>query len=239
MLASKSIYLNNSAVASLRRGRPNEALELLSTALADLKDDVSDSDASTETHSKRSSSSSSRDFNNEEDEYSSAMEINVEQDQPSVFSVPVRTSTCAQCDHSLVLNYSCALAIFDDVQDKELLIAVVLYNMALVHHCRAIERGISSLITTALNLYKIAASFIENARDIDSSNGLLLLALYNNMAQIHASQFSLEETRVCIDRVRMLLSAVSAESFIEEEDYHFFFVNTMLQVEDIALAPAA
>jgi hypothetical protein len=167
-----------------------------------------------------------------------AMELYVEQDQPSVLSFQVRTSLRSQ-DTPLILNYSRALGIANAVEDKELLTSVLLYNMALVNHCRAIELGISSLLSISLNLYKMAASVLERSSDIDASNELVLLAIYNNMAHIHAYQWSSQEVRECIDNIRMLLSTVSAESFIDQEDFHFFSANTMLHVEDMNLAPAA
>jgi hypothetical protein len=258
MPASKVVALNNSAVAYLLSGRPKRALALLSKATAILKDHFADTEApcpnetplprrgyklprfvyesSPQHQCNLSSSTPCPTCNGEDDGNSSTMEMDVEQDQPSVLSFEVRTSSLSQ-DVPLILNYSRALTVFEDVTDKDLLTGVVLYNMALVNHCRAIELGISSLLSIALNLYKIAATVLE--RDVDVSNELVLLALYNNMAQIHACQWSSQEVRVCIDKIRMLLSTVSAESFIEQEDFHFFSVNTLLHVEDMNLAPAA
>jgi hypothetical protein len=263
MPASKVVALNNSAVASLLSGRPKRALALLSKATAILKDHFADTEApcprsspnetplphrgyklprfvsesSPQHQSNPSSPTSSPTCNGEGDEC--AMEMDVEQDQPSVLSFQVRTSSLSQ-DVPLILNYSRALTVCEDVEDKDLLTGVVLYNMALVNHCRAIQLGISSLLSIALNLYKIAATVLErNTGDVDASNELVLLALYNNMAQIHACQWSSQDVRVCIDKIRMLLSTVSAESFIDEEDFHFFSVNTLLHVEDMNLAPAA
>jgi hypothetical protein len=265
MLASKVVALNNSAVTSLMRGRHKNALALLSKATAILKDHFATTEetscsrsssnetplphrqselprfvpkSSAQHQSNLSSSPYSLSCNDEGNGCSSAMEIVVERDQPSVCSLQVLTSSLSQ-DVPLILNYSRALAIADDVQDRDLLTGVVLYNMALVNHCRAIEHGISSLLSISLNLYKIAATVLERSSYVDASNELVLLALYNNMAQIHAYQWSSPELRVCIDNIRMLLSTVSAETFIDEEDFHFFCVNTMLHVEDINLAPAA
>jgi hypothetical protein len=234
MPASKIVALNNSAVTSLLSGRPKKALALLSIATAILKDHYAD----TKAPCIRSSSTSSLSCDDEGIDYSIAMES--EQDKPSVLSFQVQTSSLSQSqDVPLIMNYSRALAIAEGVQDKELLTSVVLYNMALVNHCRAIELGISSLLSIALNLYKIAALLLERSRDIDASNELVFLALYNNMAHIHAYQWSSQEVRLCIDNIRMLLSTVSAESFIDQEDFHLFSLNTMLHVEDINLAPAA
>jgi hypothetical protein len=264
MPASKVVALNNNAVASLLNGRPKEALALLSKATAILKDHFADtktprsrsspnetplprrgyklprfvSESSLQHQCNLSSSTPCPTCNGEGEGNgnSSTMEMDVEQDQPSILSFQVRTSSLSQ-DIPLILNYSRAFTVFDDVEDKDLLTGVVLFNMALVNHCRAIELGISSLLSIALNLYKIAATVLE--RDVDASNELVLLALYNNMAQIHACQWSSQEVRECIDNIRILLSTVSADSFINQEDYHFFSVNTLLRVEDMNLAPAA
>jgi hypothetical protein len=211
---------------------------LLSTATTILKDHFA-ADARNAPCFRSSSATSFPAWNDEGNESSSAtMEMNIEQDQPSVISFKVQTSSLSQ-DAPLILNYSRCLIVVDGVEDKELLTSVVLYNMALVNHCRAIELGISSLLSIALNLYKIAASVLESSSDIDASNELVLLALYNNMAQIHAYQWSSQEVRECIDKIRMLLSTVSSESFIDQADFHLFSVNTMLHVEDMNLAPAA
>jgi hypothetical protein len=238
MPATKVAALNKRAVTSLLSGKPKKALALLSTATTILKDHVA-ADARKAPCFRSSSATSFPVCNDEGNESSSAtMEMNIEQDQPSVISVNVQTSSLSQ-DAPLILNYSRCLIVVDGVEDKELLTSVVLYNMALVNHCRAIELGISSLLSIALNLYKIAASVLESSSDIDASNELVLLALYNNMAQIHAYQWSSQEVRECIDKIRMLLSTVSSESFIDQADFHLFSVNTMLHVEDMNLAPAA
>jgi hypothetical protein len=235
MPAQKVVALNKRAVASLLSGRSKKALALLSTATTILKDHFADS---RKAPCVRSSPASASVFKDEDNEYSSVMEMNVEQDQPSVVSYQLQTSALSP-DTPLILNYSRCLTLVDDVEDKELLTSVVLYNMALVNHCRAIELGISSLLSISLNLYKMAASVLESTRDVDASNELVLLAIYNNMAQIHASQWSSQEVRECVDKIRMLLSTLSVESFIDQADFHFFSVNTMLHVEDMNLAPAA
>jgi hypothetical protein len=70
----------------------------------------------------------------------------------------------------LDLESQSCIQIFNEVQGTERMAGVVIYNTVLVHHYRAIERGVSSLRAVALNLYYIAASVIENTGDIDASN---------------------------------------------------------------------
>jgi tetratricopeptide (TPR) repeat protein len=205
---------------------------------------VSDSSIETQSESELSSSSSSLSFNDEEDESLSAMEIDVGQDQPSVFSVPVNAKNSSRFsrkeDDALIFMYNRALVIFPDEQDKELITGAALFNMALVNHCRAMERGTSSLLTVALKIYETAAAVLEDKEELRDSGGLLQLAIYNNMAHIHSMQFSTEEMRECLDKTRTLLSdADDDESLVDEDDFNFFYLNTMLQIEELTLAPAA
>ena len=69
---------------------------------------------------------------------------------PPILSVPFG----APFSHNdgLVLNYNKALMVLHNLNDLEVLLSVVLYNMAIVNHGRAIELGISALLTNALKL---------------------------------------------------------------------------------------
>jgi hypothetical protein len=63
----------------------------------------------------------------------------------------------------------------------------------------------------------MAASVLESTK---MSMSWYLLAICNNMAQ-DPRVWSTPEVRKCIINIRMLLSTVSAESFIEQEEFHF------------------
>jgi hypothetical protein len=200
------------------------------------------SESSFETQSDLSSSSSSLSFNDDEDDYFSAMEIDAKQDQPSFHSVPVYAKTSSHLsrkeDDAVVLLYDRAIIVFPDEQDKELLTGVALYNMALANHCRAIERGNSNLLTVALKIYEMAVDIIKYSKIQSGNADLLQLALYNNMAQIHCISFSTEEMITCLGETRTFLAAATDESLLYD-DYNFFFMNTMFQIEELSLAPAA
>jgi hypothetical protein len=259
------IEINNSAVAAMQQGRAKESIELLREAIANLKNHFlinkssplsfpsyrgtplphrprAVSDSSIETPPDLSSSSSSLSFNDEEDDYFSAMEIDAKQDQPSLRSVPVYAKTPSHFstkeDDAVFLLYSRAIIVFPDEQDKELLTGVALYNMALANHCRAIERGTSNLLTVALKIYEMAADIIKDSKIQCGTGDLLQLALFNNMAQIHCISFSTEEMFTCLGKTRAILAAATDESLLDD-DYNFFFMNTMLQIEELTLAPAA
>jgi hypothetical protein len=194
------------------------------------------SDLSSSTPSFSLSSSSSLRFDDDEDDDFSAMEIDAKQDQPSLVGVPVHAK---KDDDALVLLYNRAIIVFPSEQDKELLTGVALYNMALVNHSRAIERGTPNLLTIALKIYEMAAAIMKDSKDQNGTGDLLELAVYNNMAQIHSIRFSTEDMLKCLNKTRIFLAAATDESFVDEDDYNFFFMNTMLQIEELTVAPAA
>jgi hypothetical protein len=200
--------------------------------------------SSIETQSDLSSSlsSSSLHFNDEEDDCLSATEIDAQENQASLLSVPVHAKISshfsAKEDDALVLLYDRAIIVLPSDQDKELLTGVALYNMALVNHCRAIERGTSSLLTVALKIYRMAAAIMKESQDQNGTGDLLQLAVYNNMAQIYSTRFATEDMFECLDVTRTFLATATDESLFDH-DYNFFFMNTMLQIEELILAPAA
>lgn len=263
------IELNNNAVAALQQGKSKQAIESLRVALANLKHHFHAlkehepqapvptpscgtpwpplrdlprviSDASIATQSELYASTSSLSLN---DEATQGMDIDESEDLPSVFSVPVDPKTTSQCptteDDALVFMYTGALVLYPDVDDRELITGVVLYNMALVNHRRALKKGTTSLLAIALKLYGMAASLMADRNNSDEIEGLLLLAVYNNMAQIHSTSCSSLEMSHCLDKIRCLLADISDDSLIDEDDYTFFFMNSSLQVEELTLAPAA
>ena len=262
------IEINNSAVAAMQQGRAKESIDLLREAIANLKNhfliNISPlsfpsyrgttlphlrrelpravSDSSIEPQSDLSSSSSSLSLNNEEDDYFSAMEIDAKQDQPSLRSVPVYAKTPSHFstkeDDAVFLLYSRAIIVFPDELDKELLTGVALYNMALANHCRAIERGISNLLTVALKIYEMAAAIIEDSKSQSGTGYLLQLAVFNNMAQIHSIRFATEEMFECLDKTKTFLAAAANERLLDD-DYDIFFMNNIIQKEELILAPAA
>lgn len=250
----KVIELNNSAVSCLSQQRPKKALRLLSLALADLKDQCMQeqvppsgeilpsrrrqlqqeiiSDSPIESQCNHPSS-----YLTQIEESLLDMDIEDASHHAVVFSSPV--VAVSSNDSSLILNFNHALILTPEARDHDLLSAVVVYNMAFINHSRAMERGISSLMTDALQLYEIATSVIISKPDIEESCHFVLLALYNNMAQIHSAFFRSAEMCECIEASRIILMSASPLSFPNEADLYFFSLNAMLQVEGISLAPAA
>jgi hypothetical protein len=261
MNTCKLVDLNNSAVASLQQGRHKQAVALLKTAIAELKDHfvvvheqqaprfssssgTVVSEPSDEMHWGAPSSSACTSSNGAyEDERSSSMRVDQKQDKPAILSVlPLWTEETFERkdDKTLIFMYAQALVLDPVDHCKEVLVAVVLYNMALASHVRAIDRDKSSDLKVALNFYGMAVTIIQgqDGVNVNASTYWLLLALYNNMAQIYLSQNCSEKLRRCLGNIQTVLAADRIGQVIDFEDYGFFLTNAMLELSVVA-SPAA
>jgi hypothetical protein len=247
MNSSKMIDDNNTAVAFLRQGKHKQATDLLRTVIADLKNhfvahnqSVGFSESSFAMESDASSSSSSASFNDNDN--FPFIDVDQQQCKRSVLSVPLWSdeSVARKNDESLIFLYAQAFVLANIDHRREVLIGVVLYNMALAKHARAIETNRSSLLMVALKMYGMAVAVVKGQTDlgVKSSSYLLLLALYNNMAQISLSCAAAEKLRQCLRNIEALLHVDRIEQVIDEEDYAFFATNAMLQLS-VAASPAA
>jgi hypothetical protein len=252
MNTHKVIDLSNSAVASLQQGRHKQAVTLLRTAITEFKDHFvvrtqgpRFSESSVNMHPDATASSAITPCNGEDGDYglASSIKVSQKQDKPAIQSVPIWTeeSFAQKHDKTLIFMYGQALVLARVDHCKETLIAVVLYNMALANHALAIEKDAFSLLTVALKFYGKAVAILQGQNDFNvnasnTSNYWMLLALYNNMAQIYFSQACSEKLRQCIGSMQTLLAAETMAHGIN--DCAFFLRNVMLELRVIT-APAA
>jgi hypothetical protein len=87
----------------------------------------------------------------------------------------------------------------------------------------------------------MAVSILEqlDAVDVNASTDWLLLALYNNMAQIYLSQACSEKLRFCLGNMQALLAAGRIRQVIDGDDYAFFLTNAHVLELRVVVAPAA
>lgn len=161
--------------------------------------------------------------------------------------------------------------------------AVLLYNLALVYHNIGIHQGVSSALGEALMYYESALDSalgchiprVSTPGQYESNPSLnclwrmfhtekILLAILNNMGNIHAHLCHLENTRACMESMRLVLAGSAAISdmvyngnhdvgmmsltYISEvasnpiamsDDYTFFLLNSLFQGKGLLLAAAA
>jgi hypothetical protein len=250
------IDLNNRAVTSLLQGRHKEAMALLRTAITDCNDSVADRNFSSETGLPNPSvampdvpspSSTTLVSSNEkdDDEHSSShIEVDQKQDKTSIFSVPLWTADTEESfprrqDETSIFMYAEALVLVYTDHYKRLLIGVLLYNMALVHHARGIERNASNLLTAALKFYSMAVNVTQCRNDgIIASDYWLLLAIYNNMAQLYLSRANSDKLCQCLGNIQTLLAANRVEQVVDVDAYAFFLTNAMLELRVVAAVAA-
>ena len=235
--------LNNSAIMYLQAGKSHEAMELLQIALSKLRDQFMDCEES--------------DWESQCDDEPIEESIGCTHEDPctkcdqestevptkalNVFSsVPVWMPQ----DTSFLIFYDRALLVDTTVpfHDSELLSAVILFNMALLHHSRGVSYCKTDSLELASRLYRIALDILQ--KDVDrGSSYLLLMAIFNNLAHIDSHLFRIEEMKKSLEEVRtIILSEVidDDECALDEDDYAIFFMNSMFGNEkELAVAPAA
>jgi hypothetical protein len=249
MNTRKLIDLNNSAVTALQQGRHNQATDLLRAAIRDLKDHLIVRSFSSETvlpnpsivmqSDAPSSATLASSIGTDDDEHSSRIEVDQKQ---VIFGVPLwsEDSFPRRQDETSIFMYAQALVLAHTDHCKELLAGVLFYNMALVNHARYIERDTSSLLlTAALKFYGMAMAVTQSRKGgANASDDWLLLAIYNNMAQIYLSRACSEKLCQCLGNIRTLLDTGRVAQVVDIDDYCFFVTNDMLQLKVVA-APAA
>jgi len=127
------------------------------------------------------------------------------------------------------------------------LAATVIYNTALMYHVASLPNSSISQherYAKALRLYEMAISILGGRAFQDSNKNtyLLKLALLNNIAQIHATNFNQIETQAWIETLKRCLQESlpnsSAGDATLRHDLHFF-MNVVFVLSQHAHAPVA
>ena len=164
----------------------------------------------------------------------------VRQRLDSVQRIPISTSLTSRytgsfiSSHALLLSDECCM---NPIEFEYCLreSACVMFNLALVHHWRGMRFGISSLLPKALKLYEMSFSLIRNGSSFDTQH--LILALLNNMGQIHYEMMQYNNARQCFKDLKDLLTTRAATS-ADGPDVQGFLMNIMF-LEAPQVAPAA
>jgi hypothetical protein len=238
-----SLELNNVAVAFVQSGRTQEAMELFQIALSILRDQFHqnpDSDSQQSDRDPQSNETTQADSSSIADVSASSTDserqgaLNLTGSDPVV--IHLESTFLAAYDRALVVNNESAQQL-DDLK----LSAVILFNMALLHHSRGLRSTNGDSLDRASRLYCFALGILQ-MHHTPSNNDLLWLALYNNLAHIDSYLFRIDSMKASLEQIRTLLRPHFDEDCdpIEEDDYNLFSVNAMYGREtSFRVAPAA
>ena len=174
----------------------------------------------------------------------------------SIFSVDAsvlwlhKGSEMATCNHQVAepFLYKRLFLISENEQSRDLVSAVILYNLAVLSHMRSLQGSSSYLLTSAIRLYLLA---LEMAKIFCHENGskqtlLLSLAIANNLGEIYWEQAcDLQEAEKCFTLARKVLKYLDAvemgeTDMVDDEEYAFFSLNVMVRgVGKVIAATAA
>jgi tetratricopeptide (TPR) repeat protein len=236
-----SLELNNVAVAFVQSGRIQEAMELFQIALSILRDQLhgnpdSESQQGQDPQSNETTLADSSGVANVSSSATDAERrgaLNLTGSDPVV--IHLESTFLAAYDRALVINNESAQ--LDDLK----LSAVILFNMALLHHSRGLRSTNGDSLDRASRLYCFALGILE-MHHTPTANDLLWLALYNNLAHIDSYLFRIDSMKASLEQIRTLLRPLFDEDCnpIEEDDYNLFSVNAMYGREtSFKVAPAA
>jgi hypothetical protein len=145
-------------------------------------------------------------------------------------------------DSALVIPHHCDFDL-SCPKNRSRAMATILYNVGLVYHLEAIQRGDSSIFAHALNYYGWAYYVVETASQQYGFQDILLmlLALFNNMGHIHSSHsIDAEKTRQCLRWMQSTFANPKIKTVLLQGEYQFFFQYISMQSHrQLQMAPAA
>jgi hypothetical protein len=179
------------------------------------------------------------------------------QKRPSLFRVePVTNTDAAKLGRDMASHNSLPFQMFDQVFafattncHRDGALAAVLYNMAVVHHSRALDllemcKSPRLSLLKAVQLYSYALNAMQQWTRHDSEEDchLLRLAILNNLAHAHACQDNkLQEAHHCLQCLCDILTY--AKGHATQEQYSFFAANVVVlcfqKPGRLGLSPAA
>jgi hypothetical protein len=117
---------------------------------------------------------------------------------------------------------------------------VLLFNMGLAYQLLGMQdfRAQSTNLKKAMKIYQMTAAMLENSGD--EENGLICLALSNNMSHIYTHFCETQESQRCLDCLQEKLIAIHNSNVeILADEFRAFQMNVLLLHRKRAVAAAA
>ena len=235
---------NNTACVLLQSGCCEAAGHVLQRALGSLKDQLIEGKLpSSEPSSFCSSSFQSHAKGVESTPDCDRNSVDFDKVSKYIQSVPVVAPLCPRSASQTVAPiamYNRAFILSSDdfewsqlsqIDYKEWATSIIFYNTALILHSQSSPRK-------ALRFYQLAATLLEQLTPCDEFNMLLLKsAIANNIGHCCVCLSNLSGAQQAFDALRELFDNLSDR--LVGRDYSLFYLNTVLQVDGLRVAPAA
>jgi hypothetical protein len=161
------------------------------------------------------------------------------------------TESCDPCNFFTVFDR--AFAVFEDWTTNmnalawlaliPFILPAIFYNIGLIYHRTAVQYNKTGGLLLALDFYSTSLFLLgrhANAGLLKSQSNVLLLALYNNIGQIHSHFFNEAQTLFCRDQLISVFLKTDYTRFLTKEEFIFFDMNILFAVRRWPiLAPAA
>jgi hypothetical protein len=146
-------------------------------------------------------------------------------------------------DDCFLLSYDQAIVLDTAItyEDDALLLAAVMFNMALLHHSVGLEWKDNGGLERARWLYHLSLELL-NDQNNSKSNSFFRLVLLNNIAHIDSCVRCKDAMLVSLAGMHNILLETSfgRDRLIDNEDYEIFSLNVLVgQTVIFAFAPAA
>lgn len=123
------------------------------------------------------------------------------------------------------------------------ILPAIFYNIGLIYHRTAVRCDNTGGLLRALDFYSASLFLLgrhTTAGLLKSQCNVLLLALYNNIGQIHSHFFNEPQTLYCRDRLISVFLETDCTTFLTKEEFIFFDMNILFAMRRWPiLAPAA
>jgi hypothetical protein len=159
-----------------------------------------------------------------------------------------RNSSLDDSDNSCVYTRSFLLPTLDDYlltpRNYTEASAILLFNLALAYHRHAVLTGQSKIFEKAKTLYSKALLLLEQEfaciGQEGSSLAIVLLAIANNAAAIHAELFDVDSLRCSLTLFRRVLKWIGLNNHLPNyEEYRCFHLNLLFLESCCSVAASA
>jgi hypothetical protein len=158
--------------------------------------------------------------------------------KPSIYQ---DDDACSIFDRAFLIESSDLVSVHS-IEGQNYVTTVLLFNMGLAYQLLGMMQGFHSKQSTnfkkAMKIYQMTASMLGNSGD--QENGLVCLAVSNNMSHIYTHFYETQDAQRCLDCLREnLIAILHSNAEIHMDEVLSFRMNVLLRHGAVMAAAAA